>query len=103
MSTDWRSGRDEVRICKLKHLKDYEHFELINDENLAEKEVVLRKSGTIKKCICAQRMVYTKLMFQSFTKKKGKCCSSSTFLKYEPFYITKPAERDKESSLCKDV
>ena len=48
MITDRRSGRDEVRISTLKYLKDYKHFELTNDENLTEKEVVLRKSGTIK-------------------------------------------------------
>ena len=52
MSTDRRSGRDEVRISSLKYLKDYKHFELTNDEDLTEKEVVLRKSGTMKKYIC---------------------------------------------------
>ena len=72
MSTDQQPGRDKVRISKLKYLKDYKHFELINDENLAEKEVVLRTSETIKNYICGQRMVYTKpirKMFQSFTQK----------------------------------
>ena len=40
-------------------------------------------------------------MFQSFTEKEGKCWSLSTFLKYKPFYITNPTEREKESCLCK--
>ena len=40
-------------------------------------------------------------VFQSFTEKEGKCCSLSTFLKYNPFYITNPIEREKESCLCK--
>ena len=49
-------------------------------------------------------MVYTKpirKMFQSFTEKEGNCCSLSTFLKYKPFYITNPTEREKELCLCK--
>ena len=44
-------------------------------------------------------MVYIKpiqKMFQSFTVKEGKCCSLSTFLKYNQFYITNPVEREKE-------
>lgn len=45
---DWRSGRDEERISKLKYLKRYKHFQLKNDEDLAENEFVLRKNGTIK-------------------------------------------------------
>ena len=105
MSTDRRSGGDEVRISSLKYLKDYKHFELINDKNLTEKEVVLRKSGTMKKYICGQRMVYTKpirKIFQSFTEKEGKCCSLSIFSKYKPFYIiTNPIEQEKEPCLCK--
>ena len=48
MSTDQWSVRDEVRISKLKYLKGYKHFELINDENLEEKEVVWRKKETTK-------------------------------------------------------
>ena len=48
MSTDPRSERDEVRTSTLKYLKDYKHFEVINDEKLTEKEVVWRKNGTIK-------------------------------------------------------
>ena len=93
LSADQQSGRDEVRISKLQHLKDYKHFELTNDKNLAEKEVVLRKSRTIKKYICDQGMVYTKViqeMFKPFTEKERKFCSLSTFLKYKPFYITNP-------------
>lgn len=39
LSTDQQSGRDEVRISKLQYLKDYKHFELTNDKNIAEKEV----------------------------------------------------------------
>ena len=104
MSTNRRSGRDEIRISTLKYLKDHKHFELINDKNLTEKEVVLRKRGTIKKYICGRRMVYTKpirKIFQSFTEKEGKCGSLSTFLKYKPFCITNPTESEKESCLCK--
>ena len=104
MSTDRRSGREEVGISKLKYLKDYKHFELINDENLAEKRVCFEKEWNSKKYICGQRMVYTKpirKMFQSFTEKDGKRCSMSTFLKYKPFHITDPTERQKESCLCK--
>ena len=58
-------------LC-MKGLKGYKHFELINDKYSAEKKVVLRKSGTIRKYICGQLMVYTKpirKMFQSFTEK----------------------------------
>ena len=42
-------------------------------------------------------------MFTLFNKDKGDTekCSLSTFLKYKPFYITSPTEREKESCLCK--
>lgn len=97
MSTDQQSGRDEVRISKLQYLKDYKHFELTNDKNLAEKEVVLRKSEQLKIYICGQRIVYTnpfRKMSLSFTEKEGNCCAMSKFLKFKPFYITNPTERE---------
>ena len=53
MSTDSRSNRDEVRISKLEYLRDYAHCTNINDTNITEKEVVLRKTGTKKKYMTA--------------------------------------------------
>ena len=103
MSTDRRSNRDEVRISKLEYLGDYAHCTNINDTNITEKEVVLRKTGTKKKYMTAQRMVYTrpvKKIYQAFVE-TGFACSISTFIKYKPFYITAPTEREKESFLFK--
>ena len=65
---------------------------------ITEKEVVLRKIRTKKKY-----MVYTRPMkkfYQAFVE-TGFACSISTFIKYKPFYITAPTEREKESCLCK--
>ena len=53
-------------ISNLTYLKDYRHIELKHDKNLAEKEVVLRKSETIRKDICVQRMVYTRPIQKMF-------------------------------------
>ena len=103
MSTDRRSNRDEVRISKLEYLRDYAHCTNISDTNITEKEVVLGKTGTKKKYMTAQRTVYTrpvKKIYQAFVE-TGFPCSISTFIKYKPFYITAPTEREKESCLCK--
>ena len=103
MSTDRRSNRDEVRISKLEYLGNYAHCTNINDTNITEKEVVLRKTGTKKKYMTAQRMVYTrpvKKIYQAFVE-TGFACSISTFIKYKPFYITATTEREKESCLYK--
>ena len=51
----------------------------------------------------AEQMVYTrpvKKIYQAFVE-TGFPCSISTFIKYKPFYITAPTEREKESCLCK--
>ena len=48
-------------------------------------------------------MVYTRLVkkiYQAFVETRF-ACSISTFIKYNPFYITEPTEREKESCLCK--
>ena len=48
-------------------------------------------------------MVYSKQirkMYKEFTEKNNFKCSLCTFLKYKPFYITPPTEREKESCLC---
>ena len=65
--------------------------------------MVLRKIGTKKKYMTAQQMVYTrpvKKIYQAFVETRF-ACSISTFIKYKPFYITEPTEREKESCLCK--
>ena len=49
VSNDCRSNRDDVRISKLEYLQDYAHCTNINDKNITEKDVVLRKTGTKKK------------------------------------------------------
>ena len=103
-STDRRSGRDEVRIGKLKYLSQYKHLHGIVDETITEKEVLLKKTGNVKKYICAQRMVYTqpiRKLHEKYLKDQDIKCSVSTFIKYKPFYITNPTEREKESCLCK--
>ena len=103
MSTDRRSNRDEVRISKLEYPRDYAHCTNISDTNITEKEVVLAKTGTKKKYMTAQRTVYTrpvKKIYQAFVE-TGFPCSISTFIKYKPFYITAPTEREKESCLYK--
>ena len=51
----------------------------------------------------AQQMIYTcpvKKIYQAFVE-KGFACSISTFIKYKPFYITTPTEKEKESVICK--
>ena len=104
MSTDRISNRVEARISKLEYLRDYAHCTNINDTNITKKEVVLRKTGMKKKYMTAQRMVYTrpvKNVYQAFAE-TGFACSFSTFIKYKPFYITGPTEREKESCLCKN-
>ena len=104
MSTDRRPNRDEVRISKLEYLRNYAHCTNIDDTNITEKEVVLRKTGTTKKkYMTAQRMVYTrpvKKIYQAFVE-TGFPCPISTFIKYKPFYITAPTESEKESYVCK--
>ena len=103
MSTDRRSNRVGARISKLEYLRDYAHCTNINDTNITKKEIVLRKTGTKKKYMTAQRMVYTcpvKKVYQAFVE-TGFVCSISTFIKYKPFYITAPTEREKESFLFK--
>ena len=87
----------------MEYLRDYAHCTNINDTNITKKEIVLRKTGTKKKYMTAQRMVYTcpvKKVYQAFVE-TGFVCSISTFIKYKPFYITAPTEREKESCLCK--
>ena len=104
VSTDRRPNRDEVRISKLEYLRNYAHCTNIDDTNITEKEVVLRKTGTTKKkYMTAQRMVYTrpvKKIYQAFVE-TGFPCPISTFIKYKPFYITAPTESEKESYVCK--
>ena len=98
MSTDRRSNRVEVRLSKLEYLRDYAHCTNINDTNITKKEVLLRKTGMKKKYMTAQRMVYTrpvKNVYQAFVE-TGFACSFSTFIKYKPFYITGPTERENE-------
>ena len=103
-STDRRSGRDEVRLSKRKYLEEYRHLQSIQDENKEMKEITLKKTGTKKTYMYAQRMVYTqpvRKLFDLFKEEEREKCSLSTFIKYKPFYITSPKEREKESCLCK--
>ena len=68
-----------------------------------KRRLLLRKTGTKKKYMTAQRMVYTrplKKIYQAFVE-TGFAFSISTFIKYKPFYITSSTEREKESCLCK--
>ena len=68
------------------------------------KEITLKKTGTKKTCLYTQRMVYAqpiRKLFDLFKEKESGKCSLSTFIKYKPFYITSPTEREKESCLCK--
>ena len=53
VSTDRRFNRDEVHFSTLECLQDYAHCTNINDTNITEKEVVLRKTGTKKKYMTA--------------------------------------------------
>ena len=83
MSTDHRPKRDEVHISKLEYLQDYAHCTNINDTNITEKEIKVRKTGTKKKYMTAQQMVYThpvKKIYQAFVE-TGFACSISTFIK----------------------
>ena len=102
-TTDRRSGRDEVRVSKMQYLREYKHLTSIEDENLEEKKVILKKTGTVKIYVTAHRRIYTKpvrQLYRDFSDKTDIHCSFSTFNKYIPFYIGPPSEREKESCLC---
>ena len=102
-TTDRRTGRDEVRITKMSYLRDYKHLQKIEDSNIAIKEVVMKKTGNTKSYVAAQRMVYTKPireLHKTFISTKNVTCSISSFIKYKPFYVGVPTEREKESCLC---
>jgi hypothetical protein len=57
VSNDRRNGRDIVRISKATYLSKYGDIE---DPNIEEEEVILKKTSNVKRNIKAPRMVYTK-------------------------------------------
>ena len=102
-TTDRRSGRDEIKVGKLRYLREYKHLTNIQDDNCKEKEIILKKTGKSKTYITAHRRIYTKpirKLFSEFKESTSISCSLSTFHKYRPFYIGPPTEREKESCLC---
>ena len=102
-STDGRSGRDEMCITKMKFMHVHKHTLDFEDENITE-FTKIKKDGTSKSYMKSQRMIYTKTirkMHTDFVASRDNIeCSFSAFFRYEPFYITPPSEREKESSLC---
>ena len=77
----------------------------INDSNISEIEVTLKKTNTKKIYVSAQRMIYSKPIkeiHQQFCKQSGITISLSLFYKLKPFYIGPPTEREKLTCLCKD-
>ena len=101
VSIDRRNGRCVVRMPKAAYLSKYGDFV---DPNIEAEDVVLRKTNTVKQYIKAPRMVYTKSikrLHAEFVKEYPNIgCSQSTFVKYRPFYIEVPTEREKQSCLC---
>ena len=59
VSTDRRSGRDEVGISKLEYIQNYTHCINIKDTNITEKEAVMKNAGTKNRYMSAQQMIYT--------------------------------------------
>ena len=101
ISNDRRNGRDVVRIPKAKYLSQYGSFV---DPNIQEEDLILKKTNKVKRYIKAPRMVYTKCMkrlhLDFLAEYPDINCSRSTFVKYRPFYIEVPTEREKQSCLC---
>lgn len=101
ISNDRRNGRDVVKIPKATYLSKYGK---LVDPNIEEEDVTLKKTNNIKRYIKAPRMVYTKnikqLHLEFFKENPDSTCSRSTFVKYRPFYIEEPSEREKQSCLC---
>ena len=77
----------------------------MTDLNITEQDTQLKKTGNIKKYMFAHRRIYMcplQEMHRNFLlKNTGLKCSLSTSIKYKPFYISPPTEREKESCLCK--
>ena len=104
-SVESRNSRNTAKISKFDFIKNYKHMQHINDSNISEIEVTLKKTNTKKIYVSAQRMIYSKLIkeiHQQFCKQSGITISLSLFYKLKPFYIGPPTEREKLTCLCKD-
>ena len=95
ISNDQRNERDVVRISKATYLSKYGNFV---DPNTEVEDGILKKTNTVKRYIKAPCMVYTKsikqLHFKYLKEYSNIDCSRSTFVKYRPFYIEVPTERE---------
>ena len=101
ISNDRRNGRDQVRMPEAAYLSKYGKF---TDPNIEKEEVILKKKNTAKQYIKAPRRIYTKSLkrmhLDYVAENPDESCSRSTFVKYRPFYIEVPTEREKQSCLC---
>ena len=103
MSTDRRSGRDELRICKLEYLRLYPLYE--HQWNKNNRKGVCAEKYRNKEEIHGSpvNVLYSasEKIYHDFVE-TGFAYSIGSIIKYKSFYITAPTEREKESCLCKN-
>ena len=107
ISNDSSSERSKVRVSKFKYMTEYKHMRSLADKNISQQDVTFKKTGNTKMHMTAHRRIYSRplremhQLFPTKYKDDNIQCSLSTFIKFKPFYVFPPSEREKESCLCK--
>ena len=98
VAIDGQNGRDQVKMREIEYLRKYEDLLL---PSYAEIEFYTSKRG--QHMVCGTRCISTKNGCQIQVKlaEIGFKVSYGTIINLKPFYVQKPAERKKESCLCK--
>ena len=103
ISVDRRNGRNETKITKMKYISQFKHLQDIDDENIRESEIIMKKTGNRKKVVSAHKRIFVepiRQLHKKFMELSDSNCSLGTFYKFKPIYISSPSEREKETCLC---
>ena len=91
-----------MKITKMKYISQFIHLRDIDDENIRESEISMKKTGNRKKVVSAHKIIFVEPIRQlhkkTFMELSGS--SLSTFYKFKPINTSSPSEREKETCLC---
>ena len=93
------STNSSKRVSKMSFFRN---FKEINNDNVREEEKT-RKKGSKVKMIVATKGIYldsVRTLHKRFNEDQKHPISLTAFFKYEPFYVLKPSEKEKQSCLC---
>ena len=104
MSTDRRSKRDEVRISKSEYIRGYAISIPTSITQTSQKRRLCWERPEQRINSWQPSKWFTPVQWKKFTKlwlKQNLHAPVAMFVKYKPFYITAPTEREKELCLHK--